>query len=63
VSTYEPPCSCLECGRELLPCEWEDCLCSDCLERAAEYRHQDSMEHWARRYDELNGAPEGDWDR
>lgn len=22
-----------------------------------------ARERWARRYDELNGAPEGDWDR
>ena len=22
-----------------------------------------AREQWARRYDELNGAPEGDWDR
>jgi len=26
-------------------------------------RGYDARERWARRYDDLNGAPEGDWDR
>lgn len=26
-------------------------------------RGYDARERWARRYDSLNGAPEGDWDR
>ena len=29
-------------------------------ETVAGYR---ARERWAKRYDELNGAPEGDWDR
>ena len=28
-----------------------------------EAAHQRAMAKWARRYDELNGAPEGEWDR
>lgn len=27
------------------------------------HRGQVARYRWARRYDELNGAPEGDWDR
>ena len=26
-------------------------------------RGHDARERWAERYDEFNGAPEGDWDR
>lgn len=26
-------------------------------------RGRRALERWARRYDELNGAPEGEWDR
>ena len=26
-------------------------------------RGYDARERWARRHDDLNGAPEGDWDR
>ena len=28
-----------------------------------ERQHAVRMHRWAKRYDELNGAPEGDWDR
>ncbi len=30
---------------------------------AQERRHDRAMHRWARRYEALNGAPEGDWDR
>jgi len=30
---------------------------------AEERRHARSMHRWAVRYESLNGAPEGDWDR
>lgn len=30
---------------------------------AQERKHERRMYRWARRYDALNGAPEGDWDR
>ena len=30
---------------------------------AEERAHSRAMARWVRRYDELNGAPEGDWDR
>ncbi len=29
----------------------------------ADRREEEYWNEWAKRYDELNGAPEGDWDR
>lgn len=35
----------------------------DPMEFSETRRGQQARYNWARRYDELNGAPEGDWDR
>ncbi len=46
-------------------------LCNECYayedrlreEAAREASREVALASWAKRYDELNGAPEGDWDR
>jgi len=37
--------------------------CRPAVEWTESRRGQQARERWARRYDALNGAPEGDWDR
>lgn len=43
--------------------DWRDADGSQPVEFSETARGQRGRERWARRYDDLNGAPEGDWDR
>ena len=36
---------------------------TDPMEFSETPKGYEARERWARRYDDLNGAPEGDWDR
>jgi hypothetical protein len=48
---------------ELSADELDDCSQDDPTEFTESAAGHDARERWAKRYDELNGAPEGDGDR
>lgn len=61
---------CVRCGAETAGIEWV--LCESCrdlhpphdpFEFSESDEGEEARHNWARRYDELLGAPEGDWDR
>jgi len=43
--------------------ERDDCSEDDPTEFTESEEGERARERWAERYDELDGAPEGDWDR
>jgi hypothetical protein len=58
-------------GAATLPADWHKAYVEgyECgyasvpLQMDREYEHEEALEKWARRYDDLNGAPESEEDR